>query len=67
MMEATEWRNIKAWAKKELIKCRNKNESDLDKVETATVRGEIKTLRALLALDDKPQEKIEIADTGYID
>lgn len=67
MSEQIEWRNVKTWAKKELIKCRNKNESDLDKEETAKVRGEIKILRKLLALDKEPLKPEEVPNIGYID
>ena len=67
MNEQTEWRNIKAWAKSELVKLRNMNETDLDTKETAMIRGQIKAIRRLLDLEKEPEQKIDIPETGYID
>lgn len=44
------WMRISGYISKELDELQSRNEQPIDEIQTATIRGEIKALRALLAL-----------------
>lgn len=46
------WKQVSEWAAGEISRLRTKNDGDLDELQTASVRGEIKALKRLLALPD---------------
>jgi hypothetical protein len=46
------WVAVAAWAQSRIDTLRVKNETDLDPLETARVRGQIKALKELLALPE---------------
>ena len=47
---STLWQRIETHLKDKLEECRAKNDGDLDKIQTAKMRGRIQTYRDLLAL-----------------
>lgn len=50
-LRTSTWRKLKEHLDARLVALRVKNEDDLDPVKTARVRGEIKVIKDLLALD----------------
>jgi hypothetical protein len=44
---------IEAWAKDRLVRARERNDGNLDVIETAMLRGQIQTLKELLALEER--------------
>lgn len=48
--ESATWKSIEAWATARLDRARLKNDGDMDPIATAKTRGEIRTLKDLLAL-----------------
>ena len=61
------WLDVEKWAKREITRLREMNDNDLDTAETSSVRGEIKALKKVLALADKPAQTLQVASTGCID
>jgi hypothetical protein len=47
-----QWHEVQRWAETALNSAREKNDGDLDVVQTAMARGRIQTLKELLALND---------------
>lgn len=45
------WRKLSAWMSEELDKRRERNDEGMTEFQTATLRGEIKLLKAILKLD----------------
>ena len=56
------WRKVKAWADGELVVLRKQLESDADPYTTAKLRGRIRSLALLLALDKPPAPALEEED-----
>ena len=48
------WRNLSAHIAQRLQKLRAQNDNDLDPISTARLRGEVKSLKYLLALGESP-------------
>ena len=47
-----QWHEVQRWAEAALTATREKNDGELDVVQTAMARGRIQTLKELLALSD---------------
>ena len=45
-----QWHQVQAWAEEALKNARERNEGDLNEIDTAKNRGRIQTLKELLAL-----------------
>lgn len=60
-LQSMAWSKLRAHMNNRLHELRVKNDSDMDAVATAKVRGEIKNLKNLLALESKP-DPITVAD-----
>lgn len=50
------WIKVKNYLEAELLKLRVRNDEDMNEVETALLRGEIKRIKMLLALEKEPVE-----------
>jgi hypothetical protein len=60
------WREIAAWAETDLAKASERIETlGVGPDETENLRGRIATLRELLAMQDKPQERVVEATEDY--
>ncbi len=62
------WREVAAWADSELAKASQRIESvGVDLQETENLRGSIRTLRELLAIQEEPAEFIigKVEDYGF--
>jgi hypothetical protein len=51
------WRFVQDHANAQIARLREKNDSDLDPTQTAALRGQIKALKKLLALDKPKADK----------
>lgn len=49
------WRKIEEHLQQHLTLLRARNDGPLDEIETASLRGQIKTLKGFLALGDEPE------------
>lgn len=47
------WHDVEAWATERLSTARNRNDGDLDLIETAKLRGRIALLKELIALPEQ--------------
>lgn len=56
---STTWRLIAEWAAMEAAERIVRLKSDLDPIQTATARGELRVLDALLSLPDRKPDQIE--------
>lgn len=56
------WQQITRWAESELDRARKQNDGELDDLQTASVRGEIKFIKKLLSLP-----KVSAAMAAYAD
>lgn len=52
------WQRLKAYLEKEIDLTRKKNDCDLSAEATATLRGEIKALKKVLALEDNVPDQL---------
>lgn len=60
-LQSAAWAKLRKHMEARLQALRIKNDTDLDPVATARVRGEIKNLKNLLALENKP-DPVTVAD-----
>jgi hypothetical protein len=58
------WLHIADWAAKRIEALRAKNDGDLDAVETARVRGQLKAFKELLGLPAEAAREAGAAPTG---
>lgn len=54
---------VAEWAREQIARARERNDGDLDEAETATLRGEIKALKRLLALPSVSAAQAHVAET----
>ena len=48
------WLKLRTHLEEKLKNCRGQNDGPLDPIQTATLRGQIATLKGLIALGDEP-------------
>ena len=60
-----EWIRIKDYCNDRLSALQVENEADLDEVETATIRGQIKFCREILSLEED-EPTVEVPNTDYL-
>jgi len=61
------WLDIEKWTTDQLIEMREQNDNDLNKNDTAKLRGRIEFAKDLLALTEKPAPEPEVRDHHYVD
>ena len=61
------WIDIEKWANGRIAELREQNDSDLNKVDTANIRGHIEFAKELLALTEKPVPIVEVGANHYLD
>lgn len=64
--QSATWREVTAWAGKELSDAVEQNEATgLGLAETENLRGRIAVLRELLTLRDEPEARVAVQAEGY--
>lgn len=53
------WKQVEEWAQEQLAYARKKNDGNLDPVETASIRGEIRLLKKLLDLPNEGARAVQ--------
>lgn len=61
----TEWRKLSDWVSEQIAARVERLEGPLDPIATATVRGEIKALRSILALERPEPTKDPMLTPNY--
>lgn len=66
--QSDEWRQVKAFCEQKIAEMRVDNDNPgLDFDETNVLRGRIQFAKEILELEQDPEPKPKVADTGYID